>query len=172
MPCPGYRKEQELVFRNKDAGHFGGWRPRQNPPHRSLFPSASPTSNSGGKGPDPEQQPPALTISFPLSGDPTEYAVAFLLARFHPATDASAPRCSLSFFPLLYREIPPDSCLVLVTRALSDAYVANQRGGYSSGDAYGRALRSVNGALGDPVKSGSDETAMAVWLLSVYEVLL
>lgn len=161
VTCPGYREQEGLIFRNKDSGHFSQQRARKS--------SASPfCTTPGGNDGDKAQQSLVLAGPSLVSADPSDQAISLLLSRFQSGV---APCCPFSFFPVLYREVSSDSCLVVVTCALSNAYITSQRGGMLPGDGYGRALRSVNGALGHTTESRSDATAIAVWLLNVYEVI-
>ena len=81
------------------------------------------------------------------------------------------------FLPMIYLEAGPASCLRLALRASSNINLANRVGQDPSWNAqaavdYGTAIKATNAALQDPAECVSDQTLVAVWLLSVYENLL
>lgn len=80
----------------------------------------------------------------------------------------------LEFLPDLYACSPPGSCLSTTVSAIA---FANFGGRFQLAEAkclaaksYGTALKLINIAIADPGEARGDETLLAVYLTSIYEV--
>lgn len=80
----------------------------------------------------------------------------------------------MHFLPAALARAKADSALVLTCKAVAMAYFSNKSMLASARskrvEAYGRALTATNMLLGHEELRKSDETAMCVFLLGVYEV--
>ena len=107
-----------------------------------------------------------------------EEAVPLILDRFGVVAQQGSgvkEYGRLDFLPSLYAEGSADSCLTVVTQMFARAWhCSHQPAPQDDADTsrlYGRALRSINQALGKPSEMAQDGTIAAVWLISIYEVL-
>ena len=80
----------------------------------------------------------------------------------------------MRFVPDVYRQTKEDSCFHLTTYAVFLTYMARRNPGSFSktiaAGAYGKALRTVNAALGDRLLYLQDDTILSIWLLGVNDV--
>lgn len=197
-PCPGYREEDDLMFRNENVASYETNRTRdrrRTPADLSLAGTSdsSPSSRKGSVfigavGVESTQfemnEKEASTVfganttfipPCPQIQDPWKmYSITLLLNQFSSVLEGERYYWGLDFLPDLYQEASEESCLVLATNAFTRAYIANQSRAstYTNelAQIYGKALASTNAALADPLRCVQDDTIMAVWLLANHEV--
>ena len=103
------------------------------------------------------------------------YCIPIVLHQFSASVDGNRTFGYFDFLPDLYRESSDSSCLYSATNAIAEAYITNLshaiRDKKELMQTHGRALRSMNAALEDPLERAKDSTIIAVWLLGIYEVL-
>ncbi|KAL7786236.1 hypothetical protein V8C37DRAFT_392643 [Trichoderma ceciliae] len=190
--CPGYRDQQELVFRNADPTAVKKRKKRQ-PPSPSCGQSSSSLSDADGPTPKPAPNGDFLLTS---STDLVLVNRANCIAPAHLArpvfehwTSHSVPfmlnvYSDLDFVKNIYRDCGGDGPLVWAAHLFSRTYATNLR--YPTamhrdahmdtqrelGTYLGKTLSSVSEALKTPEGAHRDDVLATVWLLTNYELLI
>ena len=197
--CPGYRAEDELVFRdmNKAAEKRVQLRVQESKAKRGLsieFPRG--TSSAIATRPRPEgydfSVSPDVTVSssssddrnfdrligpipLPMSPDWSLQAPCLFFADYvFVSKTAGTPNGYLEFLPSLCCEESQSVCLMEALDAVSFAHLTNQSSlawlNRRARRSYGKALISLNTALQDKNEVTKDSTLAAVYLMGMYEV--
>ncbi|KAK5987385.1 hypothetical protein PT974_11512 [Cladobotryum mycophilum] len=197
--CPGYRDQQELVFRNADPTTIKKRKKRQQ--------QSPPTTDDDH---DPSPAPPESDISTPtlvadgdfLFTDPfltNEFEInahagpstALMLTRplFEHWTNQSIPILlnvydNLDFIKNIYRDQRDNGPLIWAAHLFSRTYVTNLRNPTARykgsetetqkelGSYLGKTLSSVSHALTTPEGTKRDDVLATVWILASYELLV
>ncbi|KAL6906723.1 hypothetical protein GGI43DRAFT_238457 [Trichoderma evansii] len=190
--CPGYRDQQELVFRNADPAAVRK-RKKRTPHSPGVTESSSSASDSGYPTPDLSSNGDFMFTSSTdvvLANGSNCNAVAPLTRPvFQHWTSHSVPillnvYSSLDFIQDIYSGYHKDGPLVWAAHLFSRTYVTNLR--YPTAitrDAHtetqrelgaylGKTLNSVNAALNTPEGAFRDDVLATIWLLSNYELLI
>ncbi|KAI0154912.1 hypothetical protein GGR57DRAFT_100009 [Xylariaceae sp. FL1272] len=165
VPCPGYRKEGDLVFKTQ-IGVLAKKLTRV-------------PANKRGKSKSPELLVNASTSnvfhlpsSLPL---PTSSA-AFVLRRFGFSSRGTLHYGELwDFLPGLYNDEKNNSCLTTCSDTFKEACSANEQGFFNHRDSLLRSARLIgaaNQAIQHRESRAADSTILSIWLLAVYELLL
>ncbi|RFU75571.1 zn2-c6 fungal-type dna-binding domain [Trichoderma arundinaceum] len=192
--CPGYRDQQELVFRNADPTVVRKRKKRLPPP-----PSPS-SSDSSSSLPETDSSTPQfsqngdflLTSSTDLvlvNGANCNAPPSLTQPVFEHWTSHSVPiilnvYSNLDFIKNIYRNCGDDGPLIWAAHLFSRTYVTNLR--YPTAmyrDAHqetqrelgaylGKTLNSVSEALKAPDGAHRDDVLATVWLLTNYELLV
>jgi hypothetical protein len=179
--CPGYRQEGDFLFRNQDAGSVE--RKQKKKAAKAALKAQSvegPLEGASRPGTVVKQKRPPppgagsfrLVPSLELSYLQSKPAVMLVFRLFSEGGARSFGR--LDFLPNLLEDTRETSCLALT----ADLFAAARRSQVPDAppskvpitDLYGRSLMSIRDALAHASKRLEDETIVAVWLLSLYEV--
>ncbi|EHK26519.1 uncharacterized protein TRIVIDRAFT_211749 [Trichoderma virens Gv29-8] len=196
--CPGYRDQQELVFRNADPTVVKKRKkrvPLPQSPSSSESSSSSSSSSDGGTFSAPNLTPNGdfvFTSSTDLvlaNGVNCNALLPLTRPVFEHWTSHSIPilldvYSNLDFIKNMYRDYTDDGPLVWAAHLFSRTYVTNLQ--YStalSRDAYadtqrelggylGKTLNLVSEALKTPEGAQRDDILATVWILTNYELLV
>lgn len=194
-PCPGYRDETSLLFRNEDATTLMGpsvGRDRRRLKTKEVFEIDSPGSTAPQNLPEPTRSLARFDFtamdsivmqqgwhSHQLRLHPEQWgslAVQLVLSM----RSAQRPHDSryfgkAEFLPAMLLRQNDEAALTLCCRALGLAFLTNKSGTDTANTirdrAYGQALAAANGLVSDPVLCRTDEASVSVWLLSLYETV-
>lgn len=152
-PCPGYREEDELLFRNENVASYATNRTKdrrriQAEPLLTGSDKPSDSSSSSRKGSafsgslgiesmhfeiDEREFGSLLGANtaflplYPQIQDPWKrHSITLLLNQFSAILEGGRVYWGLDFLPDLYQETSEESCLVLATNVFTRAYIANQ----------------------------------------------
>ncbi|PTB36869.1 hypothetical protein M441DRAFT_61589 [Trichoderma asperellum CBS 433.97] len=191
--CPGYRDQQELVFRNADPTAV---RKRKKRTSQSPGVSGSPSSAASGTAyPTPVLSPngdfmfTSSTDVVLAKGVNCNAAAPLTRPVFQHWTSHSVPivlnvYSNLDFIQDIYSGYNNDGPLIWAAHLFSRTYVTNLRYPTAiSRDAHEetqrelgtylvKTLNSVNKALGTPEGAFRDDVLATIWLLSNYELLI
>jgi len=195
VACPGYRDEQDLLFRNQNEISYSQKKKSRAPskrksPSNQSFPAS--TSSLAASEPSDDStkllctskpvDPSAIryiadSLPLQISDDWKLCSVSIVLHQFSaPICDSGNSRYFgyLDFLPDLYSERANSSCLSLATNAVAKTYISNTRNVMLSGNdqirTYSQALKALQRALDDLSERSKDSTIICVWLLSMFEV--
>jgi hypothetical protein len=138
---------------------------------RAAYDPSFPAFDFGGSSPGlwPFSVPQALEYSTEAA------ATQFFFRNFvHLPQQSGSNRGFLELIIPSYTKASSDSPLHLATHAVALSALGNYPGNWrlklDAGRAYGKTLNSVNEAMKDPSLATSDQTILAILLLSLYEV--
>lgn len=167
--CPGYAEGLDLVLR--DQTHSAKARAERHQKARNKSRNQSPESSSGSTSPQP------LTIYAPLAECQETYAHTFFISAYVLAPrDTRTDHGFLELLPFLFDRPPSSSVLNISLSVVAHCYFQAWQPDVRNVDhiivqrLYSKALKALQRALQDPRQCTSDETLMAVCLLSFYEV--
>ncbi|KAL7922745.1 hypothetical protein ACQKWADRAFT_292289 [Trichoderma austrokoningii] len=190
--CPGYRDQQELVFRNADPTAVKK-RKKRTPPSSGVVESPNSASDTSISTPDLSPNGDFMFTSSTdvvLANGANCNAVAPLTRPvFQHWTSHSVPivlhvYSNFDFIQAIYSSYSIDGPLIWAAHLFSRTYVTNLRyptaitrdahaetqrelGGYLC-----KTLNSVNKALSTPDGAFRDDVLATIWLLSNYELLI
>ena len=199
VPCPGYRSEVDVIFRNENLRTLTerASRDRRAKPRSSTNVSNVRQENSSAflvhQGyaqtiaglerhtgfPHRSQTAAhyAMVVPRPLRTSSTAEAEELPLILDHFSSSPSWQRHdgSMGFLTRMVQHSTEDSALIYSCRAAARAYFSNRQRTTENRsrelDTYGKALVATNAVLRDRKACSSDDTALAsVWLLGTYEV--
>ncbi|KAI1265859.1 hypothetical protein F5Y18DRAFT_426371 [Xylariaceae sp. FL1019] len=166
VPCPGYRKEGDVVFKNqigvlaKKKSTRVSAQKRGKPKGSELLVNVS----TGDICP--------LSSSLPL---PTSSA-AFVLRRFASSSHGSLQYGELwDFLPDLYNDEKDSSCLITCSDTFRQACIANEQGLSNNRESLLRSAKLIGAAnqvMRHQESRVADSTLLSIWLLALYELLL
>ncbi|KAL8767379.1 MAG: hypothetical protein Q9203_001282 [Teloschistes exilis] len=166
--CPGYAEGLDLVLR--DQNHSAKARAERHQKARNKSRNQNPESSSGSTSPQP------LTIYAPLAECQETYAHTFFISAYVLAPrDTRTDHGFLELLPFLFDRLPSSSVLNLSLSVVAHCYFQAWQPDVRNVDhiivqrLYFKALKALQRALQDPQQCISDETLMAVCLLSFYE---
>ncbi|KAL6830591.1 hypothetical protein J3E69DRAFT_327265 [Trichoderma sp. SZMC 28015] len=197
--CPGYRDQQELVFRNADPTVVKKRKKRaplpQSPSSQSTSSSSSSSSSDGGVLSAPSLSPNGdfvFTSSTDLvlvNGANYNARPPLLRPVYEHWTSHSVPiildvYSNLDFIKDMYRDYTDDGPLIWAAHLFSRTYVTNMQ--YSTalsrssdsetqrelGGYLGKTLNLVSEALKTPEGAQRDDILATVWILTNYELLI
>ncbi|KAL8637242.1 MAG: hypothetical protein Q9228_005466 [Teloschistes exilis] len=159
----------DLVLR--DQNHSAKARAERHQKARNKSRNQNPESSSGSTSPQP------LTIYAPLAECQETYAHTFFISAYVLAPrDTRTDHGFLELLPFLVDRLPSSSVLNLSLSVVAHCYFQAWQPDVRNVDhiivqrLYSKALKALQRALQDPQQCTSDETLMAVCLLSFYEV--
>ncbi|KAJ9639276.1 hypothetical protein H2204_003887 [Knufia peltigerae] len=190
--CPGYRDESDLLFHVEDQASFvesssRDRRRRRGAKTPTIEDHGAASHTLGSTHHDVTLVLPSNEIDAriaPMLNEParplTEEWNQQVFSQFSniilPAMQRTTNFGFLTFLPAMVVASGPDSPVGLVFQAMSFAFRCT---GADDPEAlsrratiYGRALNSTNAALRDLSQQTRDETVTAVWLLSLYELIV
>ncbi|KAK7430833.1 hypothetical protein QQZ08_002622 [Neonectria magnoliae] len=193
--CPGYRDQQELVFRNVNPTDLKKRKKRSQQDSTRQGSTASPTTTAGYSTPsaflgDDFENSLLLSNSsdvVPFSGDRTALVLPQSLNQHwtaHSVPILLNVYSTLDFLHDIYRENTENGPLVWAAHLFSRTYVTNIRHSTAMnkdsvtetdkelGSYLGKTLSSVNIALKTPNGAFRDDVLATVWILSNYELLM
>lgn len=186
--CPGYRDQQDLVFRHANPSTIKK-RKKRAEKVKDAFPSPASTAGVSASSASNRSTPslsdtelasrtaisysdPHLPLNKPVSEHWTEHSVPIVLNVYS----------TLQFLGEMYRNCPPDGPLVWAAHLFARTYVTNIRYPTSItnesraetqrelGTYLGKTLNAVSSALQSREGALRDDTLATVWVLSNYEV--
>lgn len=167
--CPGYAEGLDLVLR--DQNQLAKARVERHQKARNKSRNQSPETSSGSASPQP------MTIYTPLAESQETYAHTFFVSAYVLAPrDTRTDHGFLELLPFLFDRLPSSSVLSLSLSVVAHCYFQAWQPDVRNVDhiivqkLYSRALKALQMALQNPSQCTSDETLMAVCLLSFYEV--
>ncbi|KIV88522.1 hypothetical protein PV10_08200 [Exophiala mesophila] len=193
--CPGYRKERDMLFKVENANTFvkNATRDRRRRPEKPVLEPVSELATSENAlvaRPDDINTVKASNLDeiirilmgycpAPSNGLPENWdnhTVPFFLRKFCTPRVFPRPRGFLGFLPAMVSSAPPQSSLVSTCKAIAYALFAHHLRTPDAQSrraiAYGDALIATNQALQDQRERLRDETLTAIWLLSIYEIMV
>lgn len=189
--CPGYRPEDELVFRDmsKTAEQRVERRVEGSKAKRDTsIETYTGTIHASAPGSEPEDcslvvssiddqtlERLEVSVPLPMSPDWSFQASCLFVADYVFVSEAQGtPDGFLEFLPKLCGEEPQSACLMEALDAVSFANLTNQSSlswsNLRACKSYGKALKSLNAALQDTQEAAKDSTLTSVFLLAMYEV--
>jgi hypothetical protein len=122
----------------------------------------------------PLAEPQSPPLRYPLAESWNDHIMPMIMDKFSFETENGEIQCVFKPIPHVLAKTKDGSLLYLACNAVCHAYMAKatSKTGVLSNAARsdGTALVAVNQAIRDPRQCKSDDTLMAVWLLSLYEV--
>ncbi|KAL9577402.1 MAG: hypothetical protein Q9212_006384 [Teloschistes hypoglaucus] len=167
--CPGYAEGLDLVLR--DQNQLAKARVERHQKARNKSRNQSSESSSASASPQP------MIIYAPLAECQETYAHTFFVSAYVLVPrDTRTDHGFLELLPLLFDRLPSSSVLNLSLSVVAHCYFQAWQPDIRNVDhiivqkLYSKALKALQMALQDPSQCTSDETLMAVCLLSFYEV--
>jgi hypothetical protein len=175
VTCPGYRSEQELIFRVSTGASVAKTSKRGRKPSETINGKARTLPFNPMDAADDATSSAVMAMAVGRASPPLliqvqeswkEHSVPLVMQYYE----------KVEFITEVYRSTPNDECLTMASHLFARAFMANHfLAPMDVGEMQrylGKALAAVADAIQDPVKSVMDSTIAAVWLLGNYEVSL
>ena len=183
VPCPGYRDEVDVFFRNESQSTFTA-RANQDQRKKSRTTiSVASLPCTGLQSPSDSScshHAPALStreVPRPLTYSSTTNVeeLPLILDSFSYSPGWQNHASSMTFLNDMVQQSAEDSALISACRAVARAYFSNRLQTIENKSnelaTYGKALAATNALLRDREACSRDNTALAsVWLLGLHEV--